>query len=203
MLSVAQGRVRNDRGLTPCHSPPRREKREFPDCREFDDSGNRIEYNPGRVRLSTARHPMSAVPKSKIVVPVDFSGESGLAIDAALELAEDVSRIHLVHVLFPLDNASPGVVWGGVSDDQREQAIREEFDELIKERNVVGVHSEIRFGNPGLEVAEYAEEIGADLIVMPSHGYHGMKRLILGSVAERVIRHAKCSVLVLRRTDAD
>ena len=57
-------------------------------------------------------------------------------------------------------------------------------------------------GNPGLEIAEFAEEIGAALIVIPSHGYHGVKRWILGSVAERVIRHAKCSVLVLRRSDA-
>jgi len=136
-------------------------------------------------------------------VPVDFSGESGRAIEVALELAGDVSKLHLIHVLFPLDNVSPGVVWGGISDEKREEAIREEFDQLIQEKNAAGVHVEVRFGNPGLEIAEYAEEIGADLIVMPSHGYHGMKRLILGSVAERVIRHAQCSVLVLRRTDAD
>jgi nucleotide-binding universal stress UspA family protein len=57
--------------------------------------------------------------------------------------------------------------------------------------------------NPGTEIAEYADEIGADLIVIPSHGYHGVKRLLLGSVAERVIRAAHCSVLVLRRSDAD
>jgi len=147
---------------------------------------------------------MSALSKEKIVVPVDFSGEIGRAIDVALELAGgDVAKLHLIHVLFPLDNVSPGVVWGGISDEKRKVAIQEEFDQLTKDRNVVGASVEIRFGNPGLEVAEFAEEIGADLIVMPSHGYHGVKRLILGSVAERVIRHAKCSVLVLRRTDAD
>jgi nucleotide-binding universal stress UspA family protein len=147
---------------------------------------------------------MSALSSEKIVVPVDFSGESGRALDVARELADgDVSKVHLIHVLFPLDNVSPGVVWGGITDEKRELAIREEFDEFIKEKNAAGVNVEVRFGNPGLEVAEFAEEIGADLIVMPSHGYHGVKRLILGSVAERVIRHANCSVLVLRRTDAD
>ena len=66
-----------------------------------------------------------------------------------------------------------------------------------------GVTVEVRFGNPGIEVAEFAEKTGADLIVLPSHGYHGVKRFVLGSVAERIIRHATCSVLVLRRSDAE
>ena len=61
----------------------------------------------------------------------------------------------------------------------------------------------VLFGNPGLEIADYAKNIQADLIVIPSHGYHGVKRFVLGSVAERVIRHAECSVLVLRRSDAE
>ena len=146
---------------------------------------------------------MSALPQETIVVPVDFSGESGRAIDVAREMSSDLSKLHLVHVLFPLDNVSPGVVWGGITDDKREEAIRDEFRQLVEDKGLSGVNIVIRFGNPGLEIAEYAEEIGADLIVLPSHGYHGVKRLILGSVAERVIRHATCSVLVLRRTDAD
>jgi nucleotide-binding universal stress UspA family protein len=61
----------------------------------------------------------------------------------------------------------------------------------------------VRLGDPGLDITEYADEIQSDLIVIPSHGYHGVKRFLLGSVAERVIRHAHCPVLVLRRPDAD
>ena len=57
----------------------------------------------------------------------------------------------------------------------------------------------VREGDPGLMIADYAADVQADLIVMPSHGYHGVKRLLLGSVAERVLRHANCPVLVLRR----
>ena len=138
-----------------------------------------------------------------IVVPVDFSGESEQAIASARTIADDPAQLHFVHVLFPLDNASPGVVWGGVSDAKREEAIREELEHLLEGTGLEAAKRVIRFGNPGLEISEYAEEIGAGLIIIPSHGYHGMKRLILGSVAERVIRHATCSVLVLRRTDAD
>ena len=146
---------------------------------------------------------MSFPPKKNVVVPVDFSGESVHAIQVAAEIAGDAKAVHLVNVLFPLDSVSPGVVWGEVTDENRERQVRESFDKLIAENNFSGVNVTVRFGNPGLEIAEFADEIGAELIVIPSHGYHGVKRLILGSVAERVIRHAHCSVLVLRRSDAD
>lgn len=146
---------------------------------------------------------MSWSPKNKVVVPVDFSGESETAIRSALEMVEDPANVQLIHVLFPLDSVSPGVVWGEISDESREKAVKQSFDKFLSERNISGVSLNIRFGNPGLEIAEFAEKIDADLIVIPSHGYHGVKRFTLGSVAERVIRHANCSVLVLRRSDAD
>jgi nucleotide-binding universal stress UspA family protein len=146
---------------------------------------------------------MSWLPKKKVVVPVDFSGESEHSIAVALELVSDSSELHLVHVLFPLDSVSPGVLLGDVTDEKRAEAVRESFDKLLQGLNVTGANVEVLFGNPGLEVAEYAAKIGADLIAIPSHGYHGVARLVLGSVAERVIRHAECSVLVLRRSDAE
>ena len=126
---------------------------------------------------------MSWLPRKKIVVPVDFSGESVHAISVAIEMAGQPSDVKLVHVLFPLDAVSPGVVWGEVTDEKREAAVREEFDKLIAINGLEGVTVEVRFGNPGLEVAEAAEESGAELIVVPSHGYHGVKRFVLGSVA--------------------
>ena len=146
---------------------------------------------------------MSFLPKQTIVVPVDFSGESENAIRTALEMVDDPANVHLVHVLFPLDSVSPGVVWGDITDDKREQSVRNYFDSFLKDRNISGVTLSVQFGNPGLEVAEYAEKNGADMIVVPSHGYQGVKRVMLGSVAERIIRHASCSVLVLRRSDAE
>ena len=146
---------------------------------------------------------MSFLPKQTIVVPVDFSGESENAIRTALGMVDDPKNVHLVHVLFPLDSVSPGVVWGDVTDDKREQSVRDCFDSFLKDRNISGVTLSVQFGNPGLEISEYAEKHGADLIVVPSHGYQGVKRIMLGSVAERIIRHASCSVLVLRRSDAE
>src|SRR5687768_16533362 len=61
-----------------------------------------------------------------------------------------------------------------------------------------GVTMEVAFGDPGAEIVECGERIGADLIVMPSHGRRGISRMLIGSVAERVLRLAHCPVLVLR-----
>lgn len=138
-----------------------------------------------------------------ILVPVDFSADSGRAVHAALGLAPDPQAVHLVHVLFPLESASSGILWGEASDENRREAAQKKLDELVRENDLAGVSTTILIGDPGLEIADHAKRIGADLIVIPSHGYHGVKRLILGSVTERVIRHATCSVFVLRRNDAE
>ncbi len=57
---------------------------------------------------------------------------------------------------------------------------------------------EILIGDPGHEIANYAEELDAGLVVVASHGQTGLRHLLLGSVAERVVRLAKCPVLVLK-----
>lgn len=140
---------------------------------------------------------------SNVVVPVDFSGESTHAIQAALDIVSDSSQLHLIHVLLPLETMSPGVLLGDISDETRSNKVSEKLLELAEETGVANAHRAVLFGTPGLEITDYARLQKADLIVIPSHGYHGMKRLVLGSVAERVIRHADCSVLVLRRSDAE
>jgi nucleotide-binding universal stress UspA family protein len=61
-----------------------------------------------------------------------------------------------------------------------------------------GIQVEVSFGNAGFRISEYAQEIGADLIVIPSHGRTGIERMLIGSVAERVVQHSHCPVLVLR-----
>ena len=146
---------------------------------------------------------MAQAIATRIVVPVDFSADSHRAIHTALQLAPEPAAIHVVHVLFPLESASPGVLWGDVTDESRRQAAEKKLGELLQADGVAGVSTAILIGDPGLEIADYAKRVGADLIVIPSHGYHGVKRLILGSVTERVLRHASCSVFVLRRGDAD
>ncbi len=146
---------------------------------------------------------MSWLPKKCIVVPVDFSGESKQAIEAALEMVDKPEHVHAIHVMFPLDIVAPGVVWGGIEEVEREKATREHAEAFMEEHGISGVTILTRVGDPGTEISDYAESINADLVIISSHGYHGFKRALLGSVAERVIRHVACPVLVLRRSDAE
>jgi nucleotide-binding universal stress UspA family protein len=142
-----------------------------------------------------------ALHVSTVVVPIDFSVASTGAIETALEIVDSPSQIHLIHVMLPLETMSPGVLLGDITDVSRTAKVTAALKKLAHDQNADGAHLAVTIGTPGLEIADYAKRHEADLILILSHGYHGMKRLFLGSVAERVLRHAPCRVLVLRRTD--
>ena len=145
---------------------------------------------------------MTGFRKKSIVVPVDFSGGSVEAIQTALDVAESPDQVHIVHVVMPLDQMSPGAIWGTIDDESRVDAVNSHFSDFLQQHGFHGLDPTVRIGDPGLKITELASEVKADLIVIPSHGYHGIKRVLLGSVTERVIRFADCPVLVLRRPDA-
>ena len=77
---------------------------------------------------------------------------------------------------------------------------RQALEERLAERKLSNLPIEIGIGEPGRTIAQFAEDIKAELIVLPSHSQTGIKRLLIGSVAERVIRYAHCPVLVLWTT---
>lgn len=141
---------------------------------------------------------MSWLPKENIVVPCDFSEESFAAVDTALEMVSSPSRIHVLHVLAELAAGEPGVVWGTVDEESRREHAKQALSEKLSDPKYEGIDIVIGFGNAGHEVADYAKSTNADLIVLPSHGRTGIARLLIGSVAERVVRLAPCPVLVLR-----
>jgi nucleotide-binding universal stress UspA family protein len=141
---------------------------------------------------------MSWIPKDRIVVPVDFSDASFAAVDEALEIVPDASHLHVVHVLPHLSANDPAVRWNVIDEDAAAEHVKATIEERLKGPRYAGHHVVVMFGNPGAEIAAYAEKIDADLIVLPSHGRTGLRRLLIGSVAERVVRLAHCPVLVLR-----
>ncbi len=141
---------------------------------------------------------MAWLPRRSVVVPVDFSEQSFAALDRALEFVDAAHRVHLVHVLPAIDPAEPGVTWITVDDESRSRHAEQALLQRLSDAKQEGVDIAVRFGEPGHEIAEYASGIEADLIVMPSHGRTGIKRWLIGSVAERVVRLAHCPVLVLR-----
>jgi nucleotide-binding universal stress UspA family protein len=146
---------------------------------------------------------MTWSPKQSIVVPVDFSDASFDAIRVALEIVNIPSQVHVLYVIQPLHVAEPGMLWGTITDDERLNTATKALDERIASEDVRGVTSKVLLGQPGQTIAEYAAQVRADLIVIPSHGRSGASRVFLGSVTEKVLRMARCQVLVLRVPDSD
>lgn len=136
-------------------------------------------------------------PKT-VVVPVDFSEPSYEALRSATSLTSELGVLHVVHVLPHLHPLDPALSVD-MTDALRTQRAEASVSERLQAMGYDGVHVHVRIGNPGHEIVALAAELEADLIVVASHGYAGLTHLLLGSVAERVVRHASCPVLVVRQ----
>lgn len=139
----------------------------------------------------------------KILVPLDFSPASMEALDYAVWVAKQFrAAIHLVHVHPPDEASVPG---GGHLLFQSAEAIERLNEELtgIHQKHVPTFRPEnchICGGRPYQEIVRVAREIHADLIVLATRGHSGLKHLLLGSTAERVVRNAPCAVVVTRKS---
>jgi nucleotide-binding universal stress UspA family protein len=133
-----------------------------------------------------------------VVVPFDFSEHALEALRKAVAIVENPQQIHVLHVLPFLIPAEPGVVWATIDDSSRIQHALDNMAAAIPEKEFGKVCLDVRMGDPGQVASDRAEELGADLIIVGSHGRTGLTRLVLGSVAERVTRLAHCPVLVVK-----
>lgn len=147
---------------------------------------------------------MPAVAISSILVPVDFSPCSRAALDYGSALAEQMkARLEVLYVNEPatyLGPASmvmmpqtPATAW----DETRSEILRELDGFLGSARSRVG-NVRVESGAPGDVIPEVARQGEFDLIVMGTHGRSGLNRLVVGSVAESVMRKAQVPVLTLR-----
>ncbi len=147
---------------------------------------------------------------NKILCPTDFSTAAEVAFDTAQRLARDGEALLLiVHVVDPASTPTAGAAptpgaMGSVpsSEDQRvamEQG-RKELEKVVPADPNIRFDHRLRHGVPADEISELAEAEQADLIVMGTHGRSGLKRLLMGSVAETVVRRAPCPVLTLRQS---
>ncbi|HSA58848.1 MAG TPA: universal stress protein [bacterium] len=162
----------------------------------------------GVVRRSPApvwvfRKPRRLPPK-RILVPVDFDDASRPAVRAASELARMFSaRLEIVHVSPAVENMAPfpemrAYFPPNLTGDLRKRAqkrLERLAAGLVPSRISTGLHA--LTGSPAEAICRSARSLGADLIVIPTHARRGMARLVLGSVATGVVRHAPCSILTL------
>jgi nucleotide-binding universal stress UspA family protein len=147
---------------------------------------------------------MSIFP-TKILLASDGSVDSELALSTAVELANSTSsELHVVHVVDPYN---PDLLT--LRDPAFEsilQVLEQEAQELldgqvrkIEEAGGTVQEAHSRGGRKDQEIVNLGEEIGAGLIVMGSRGLGGVRRALMGSVADSVVRHAHCPVLVVRK----
>lgn len=141
---------------------------------------------------------MGWLPKNRVIVPVDFSDLSLSAVDTALQLVNAPRDVIVVHVLQDMAPLEPGELWTSVDTAARVQRVALALRERLQEPRHAEVRMDVLVGDPGHEIADLAARENADLIVLPSHGRTGLTRLLIGSVAERVVRLSHCPVLVLR-----
>ena len=147
---------------------------------------------------------MSIFP-ARILLATDGSEEAELAALRAVELADATdSELHVVHVgvvpiflkSYPGTLGYEGKLYEQIEEVSRELLRKESWRVKAAGGTVAGAH--LRMGQVDLEIVALAEELGADLIVMGSRGLGGVRRALMGSVSDSVVRHAHCPVLVVR-----
>lgn len=141
---------------------------------------------------------MAGLTRQCVVVPIDFSDESYKAFDTALTIVDSPTKVHVVHVLTDYVPIAAGEVLGVPDITQRIEAAKTHLKQELARGVAGGMSIDVVVGEPAHAIADFAAEKQADLIVIPSHGRTGLTRLLIGSVAERVVRLAHCPVLVLR-----
>ncbi len=138
-----------------------------------------------------------AVPFKKILCPFDFEPNSLAALDIAAKLAErDGAILYLLHVA-----ATPTVLPRQLEPwKDWERIAKARLDEIATESFGPEVCYETRLiiGDAALEIVKTANDLQADLVVMATHGRSGLPRLLLGSVAERVLRESSHPVMIIR-----
>jgi nucleotide-binding universal stress UspA family protein len=146
----------------------------------------------------------SKSPIGNILVPIDFSDHSKKALRYAWPLASRFdASLRLIYVveptIYPADLGFGQVVLPEVEDGLYQRGVKE-LKSLVEEEigGKAKASSVVRTGKPHQEILFEAEECGADLIIVASHGHTGVEQILFGSTAMRLVRLAKCPVLTIR-----
>lgn len=158
-----------------------------------------------RTRSTTPQKNQRPLQVHQILVPVDFSGQSRQALECAVPMARQFgAKISLLHVVQPplvLRTLPDGSVASAANVDHLVPLARARLVEMTTSLLPAEVRGRplVRQGSPHYEIIAAAQKLPADLVVMSTHGFTGLKRALLGSTAENVVRYAPCPVLTVRR----
>ena len=144
----------------------------------------------------------------KILVATDFSHHSTHALLFACEIAEKFgAELHVLHVVHDPAVAHPeiGLSMLPLSEfrEEIENTARTKLDELteLDSHPNLTITRELRIGTPFIEIVRYTKDNGIDLVVVGTHGRNALAQMLIGSVAEKVVRKAPCTVLAVRHPD--
>jgi universal stress protein A len=156
----------------------------------------------------------------RILCPVDLSAFSMEALRLAVQVAKGGEAVldimHVIHNPFDelymksITESDPAMIEAYAAESSRRarivRATEEHAEVLLKQfcydavRGIAEVHYHIRQGDPFENILDASEDLLTDLIVLATHGRTGIKRLVIGNVAEKVVRHARCPVLTVKPT---
>lgn len=136
----------------------------------------------------------------KILIAIDLSEDSTAVVQRGRAVADPIgAEVHLIHVIEPLSFAYGGDIpmdFSGIQQEIQQQATQQ-LRRFAESNKIDAQHQHIVLGKPEVEIHAKAEELGTDLIVVGSHGRHGLA-LLMGSTANGVLHGAICDVLAVR-----
>jgi universal stress protein A len=142
-----------------------------------------------------------------ILVPVDFSPNSRKAVDYATAFAKQfgatLTYLHVVQVNYAYGEF--GAIDFTALEREMRSGAEKELAGLLATATGAGLEARslVREGSPPKVIADVARELGSDLLVISTHGYTGLRHVLMGSIAEHVVRYAPCPVLVVRLQEQD
>lgn len=144
----------------------------------------------------------------RVVTPIDFSDNSVLIAKSAGYLAGKFgASLHLVFVVQNFEDYSgffipqmnmPNLeeeLFSGAED--RMQSFCDEHEKKLKEFGIKDLEFKVFMGDVAEQIVDYSQKVSADVIVMGTHGYKGLEKIMFGSVADKVVRSAKCPVMTI------
>jgi nucleotide-binding universal stress UspA family protein len=165
-----------------------------------------VGQSPKRQKFKGVLHKLSIFP-TKILLATDGSEEAQLAARTAADLAK--STASELHVVVIFQESAYGHPYYEVrlpkfaeqlrqQDQEENQKVLDEQVKRLQKTEVDIAEAHLRTGEPDREIVALSEELGAGLIVMGSRGLGGVRRALMGSVSDSVVRHAHCPVMVVR-----
>lgn len=148
------------------------------------------------------------VSLKRILFPTDFSPASECARNYACSIAGLMdAELHILHIIddpFPIPGTKGS--WVLPHEDLIARLVSQTETQLIEQTKDMGIRENrvtrsVKIGNPAREITDYAAKHDIDLIVLGTHGHSGLSHLLIGSVAEKVVRLSKCPVLTVHPTD--